>query len=175
MIFTSYNCPVNLCLNLSPSAILIDHSPPLIFSNKDPTHSLGSHICTNPFSSSNITTFSSSTFLILNRSCVILFLNISPSMIVIPYCSLLLFLMNQETSCFFNCLWGLSFCTFLQAISSHCLILFFVKPQISPISPDVHGSSIKQQQFPMARALSVIWILAKLSLNPSQNRLWGHL
>jgi hypothetical protein len=68
IVFTSYIWPVNLCLNLSPCPIFIEDYTPFTFSKKNSRCSLGSHIRINPFSCSNITTFSFSTFFILKRS-----------------------------------------------------------------------------------------------------------
>jgi hypothetical protein len=85
MIFNSYNCPVNLCFNLSPSAILMARYIPVTFSNKDPRCCFGNHMRTSPFSSSSMTTFSFSIFVILNRSWVNLFFSLSPTTIIIAH------------------------------------------------------------------------------------------
>jgi len=85
MIFNSYNCPVNLCFNLSPSAILMARYIPVTFSKKDPRCCFGNHMRTSPFSSSSMTTFSFSIFVILNRSWVNLFFSLSPTTIIIAH------------------------------------------------------------------------------------------
>src|SRR4030043_2166594 len=67
------------------------------------------------------------------------------------------------------------FCSFLNAFSSERLIPSLVRPHASRISSGVHGCMIKQQQFLISSALSVIWIFSLSRFNSSQNKLWGHL
>ncbi len=62
-------------------------------------------------------------------------------------------------------------CTFLHANPSHFRTPFVVNPHAVAISSGVQGSWIRQQQFLIWKAFSVIWILSMSSFSPSQNKL----